>query len=91
MLAQRTKAPRFCPILHAHLLKKEEEGGLPSWARVAADKAYDNGVAGIRVLTPGAGRLTQRKDSFNYYLSSLRILVEQVFGIVVGLECFGRQ
>jgi hypothetical protein len=70
--------------LHGHLLKKEEDGGLPSWARVAADNAYGNGVAGGRVLTPYAGRLMKRQDSFNYYLSSLRILVEQVFGVVVG-------
>jgi hypothetical protein len=37
--------------LHAHLLKKEEDGGLPSWACVAADNAYGNGAAGGRVLT----------------------------------------
>jgi hypothetical protein len=68
--------------LHAHLLKKDEEGGLPSCTRVAADNAYGNGIAGGRfVPTLYAGRLTQRQDSFNYYLSSLRIFVEQVFGV----------
>jgi DDE superfamily endonuclease len=36
---------------HAHLLKKEEEGSLPSWARVAADNACGNSVAGVRVIT----------------------------------------
>jgi DDE superfamily endonuclease len=54
---------------------------------MAADNAYVNGAAGGRVLTPYAGILTKRQDSFNYYLSSLRILVEQVFGVIVG--CFG--
>jgi DDE superfamily endonuclease len=37
--------------IHSHLSKKEEDGGLPSWARVAADNAYGNGAAGGRVLT----------------------------------------
>jgi hypothetical protein len=72
--------------LHAHLLTKEEDGGLPSrdrGARVAADYAYGNGAAGGRVLTQYAGSPAKRQDSFNCYLFSLRIL-EQVFGVIFG-------
>jgi DDE superfamily endonuclease len=36
------------------------------------------------VLTPYAGIVTKRQNSFNCYLSSLRILVEQEFGVIVG-------
>jgi DDE superfamily endonuclease len=62
----------------------EKDGGLPSWAVVAADDAYGNGCAGGRIITPYIGRnLDSTKESFNYYLSSLRITVEQVFGVIV--------
>jgi DDE superfamily endonuclease len=51
---------------------------------VAADNAYGNGSACGRGLTPFPGALSSRQKTFNYYLSSLRILVEQVFGFIVG-------
>jgi DDE superfamily endonuclease len=63
------------------LLKSAEQGGLPNWASIAADDAYGNRG---RVLTPYSGRaLTSRQDTFNYFLSSCRIFVEQVFGVIV--------
>jgi hypothetical protein len=70
--------------LHDHLMMLEEDGGLPSWAVVAADDAHENGSAGGRIITPYSWRnLDNSKDSFNYFLSSLRITVEQVFGVIV--------
>jgi DDE superfamily endonuclease len=70
--------------LFEHLLRPEEDGGLPKWAAIAADDAYGNGSAGGRIVTPYSGRnLDVKKDSFNFYLSSLRIVVEQVFGVIV--------
>jgi hypothetical protein len=70
--------------LYDHLSKSEADGGLPSWAVIAADDAYGNGCAGGRIVTPYSGRnLDKVKDSFNYYISSLRITVEQVFGVIV--------
>jgi DDE superfamily endonuclease len=51
---------------------------------VAADNAYGNGSSCGQVLRPFPGALTSRQEAFNYYLSSLRILVEQVFGVIVG-------
>lgn len=54
---------------------------LPSWARIAADDAYKNGGY---ILTPyGGPNLSNIKDSFNYYLSSCRITIEQAFGMLV--------
>jgi hypothetical protein len=50
---------------------------------VAADNAHGNGSAGGRIITPYSGSLTSVQDSFNYFLSSLRIMVEQTFGVVV--------
>jgi DDE superfamily endonuclease len=75
----------FSPTaLFDHLSRREEDGGLPSWAAVAADDAYGNGSAGGRIRTPYSGRnLDVEKDSCNFYLSSLRIVVEQVFGVIV--------
>jgi hypothetical protein len=69
--------------LHAYLLKTEPEGWLPEWATGAANNAYVNGSAGGRILTSYSGSLTSIQDSFNYFLSSLRIMVEQAFGVVV--------
>jgi DDE superfamily endonuclease len=57
--------------------------GCRNWATVAADNAYGNGSAGGRILTPYSGSLTSVQDSFNYFLSSLRIMVEQTFGVLV--------
>eukprot|EP00170_Pyropia_yezoensis_P001830 contig_7775_g1834 len=58
------------------------EDGLPAGFWAAADDAY---VAGMRVLTPWPGRnLSWEKDSFNFFQSSNRIFVEQVFGQMVG-------
>jgi DDE superfamily endonuclease len=70
--------------LHTLLDRSEADGGLPDWASVAADNAYGNGSACGRVLTPFPGALSSRQEAFNYYLSSLRILVEQVLGVIVG-------
>lgn len=54
---------------------------LPIWVRVAADDAYRNGR---RPLTPYSGRyLLQQKCTFNFYLSSSRMTVEQAFTILV--------
>jgi hypothetical protein len=40
--------------------------------------------AGERFVTPYSGRnLDVKKGSFNFYFSSLRIFVEQVFGVIV--------
>jgi DDE superfamily endonuclease len=50
---------------------------------VAADNAYGNGSAGGRILTPYTGSLTSVQDFFSYFLSSLRIMEEQTFGVVV--------
>jgi hypothetical protein len=51
----------------------------PYW--IAADDAYP---ASDAVLTPWSGRsLEVYKDSFNFHLSSLRIHIEQSFGIFV--------
>jgi DDE superfamily endonuclease len=69
--------------MHAYLLNTEHEGRLPDWATVAADNAYGNGSAGGRILAPYSGSLTSVQDSFNYFLSSLRIMVEQTFGVLV--------
>jgi DDE superfamily endonuclease len=67
--------------LHKFLEKNESEGGISAWATVAADDAYGNGG---RILTPYSGRsLTPAQDAFNYYLSSCRIFVEQVSGVLV--------
>ena len=55
---------------------------LPNWATVAADDTYSNGR---HIVTPYSGYgLSIMKDTFNYYLSSCRIIVEQAFGILVG-------
>jgi DDE superfamily endonuclease len=70
--------------LYTHLSKSEQDGGLPAWCHVAADKAYGNGAAGGHILTAYSGNLTPRQDAFNFYLSSLRILVVQAFGVIVG-------
>ena len=58
-----------------------ESNVVPNWATIAADDAYSNSK---HVLTPYSGNnLTQAQDSFNFYLSSCRIAVEQSFGILV--------
>ena len=54
---------------------------LPSWIRIAAADAYSNGGY---ILSPYSGpNLPQVKDSFNLYLSSCRITIEQDFGMLV--------
>ena len=54
---------------------------LPSWIRIAADDAYSNGGY---ILTPYSGpNLSQVKESFNFFLSSCRITIEQAFGILI--------
>lgn len=63
--------------LYAHISR----GRLPSWANIVCDDAYANEP---HMLTPYSGkRLTTRQDSYNYYQSSCRIVVEQTFGILV--------
>ena len=55
--------------------------GLPPGFWIAGDEAYP---AGPSLLTPWPGRdLSPSKDSFNYWLSSSRIHIEQSFGILV--------
>eukprot|EP00170_Pyropia_yezoensis_P001832 contig_7776_g1836 len=64
----------------ATMLASEDD--LPAGFWAAADDAF---VAGMRVLTPWPGRnLLWEKDSFNFFQSSNRIFVEQVFGQMVG-------
>jgi hypothetical protein len=56
-------------------------GNFPSWAAIVADEAH---ACTESVLTPWSGRrLPWEKDSFNYWLSSCRMTVEQAFGIFV--------
>jgi len=64
----------------AELLARDD--GLPRGHWVAGDDAY---IAGERFLTPWPGtNLPWDKDAYNYYHSSSRTFVEQVFGQVVG-------
>jgi len=57
------------------------EEWLPQWAIVAGDNAFENKM---RILTPYSGRgLTQKQDSFNYYLSCCRTTIEQAFRMIV--------
>jgi len=59
-----------------------EASRLPVWACVAADNAFENRS---RVLISYSGNsLSQKQDSFNYFLSSCRIVVEQCFGMLFG-------
>jgi DDE superfamily endonuclease len=60
-----------------------EIGALPAFAVLSADDAYGNGSCGCRIITPHSGRLTRMEDTFNFFWSSLRVMVEQVFGIIV--------
>lgn len=53
---------------------------LPPWAHVVGDDAYSNTG---HLLTPYSGTVTPEQDSFNFYHSSCRIVVEQTFGILV--------
>jgi len=56
--------------------------GLPQGYWVAGDYTY---VASLRLLTPWPGNnLPWEEDSFNYYHSSFRTFVEQVFGQIIG-------
>jgi DDE superfamily endonuclease len=69
--------------LHENLGKSERDGGLLNWATVAADDAYGNKG---RLFTPYACRpLTSAQDSFKLHLSSCRMFVELVFGIIDNL------
>jgi DDE superfamily endonuclease len=66
--------------LHEILGKSERDRGLPNWATVAADDGYGNKG---RILKPYEGHsLTSAQDSYNFYLSSCLMLVEQVFGTI---------
>jgi hypothetical protein len=57
-------------------------GKLASWAHIVLDEAYANRP---QELTPFRGRrLDVRKDTFNYYLSLHRQVVERAFGMLVG-------
>ena len=47
---------------------------------IAADDAY---ACTEQTLTPWPGEVTLYKDSFNFHLSSLRIHIEQAFGMLV--------
>ena len=64
----------------AELLARDD--GLPRGYWVAVDDAC---IAGERLLRPWQGNnLPCDKESYNYYRSSSRTFVEQVFGQVVG-------
>jgi DDE superfamily endonuclease len=69
--------------LHTLLDRSKVDGGLPDWASVADENAYGNGSACDRVPTPFPSALSSRKEAFNDCLSSVRILVEQAFGVTV--------
>lgn len=71
--------------LHSLLSKSPTDpGGLPDFAVVAADDAYGNGSCWGRVLTPKSGSgLTSEMDTFNYFWSKLRTIIEQAFGVLV--------
>jgi DDE superfamily endonuclease len=60
-----------------------EINALPAFAVLSADDAYGNGSCGCRIITPYSGKLTQMEDTFNFFWSSLRIMAEQVFGVIV--------
>jgi hypothetical protein len=62
--------------LHTLLDRLDADGGFLDLASVAADNAYGDGSACGRVLTLFPGALSSRQEAFNYYLSSLRILVD---------------
>ena len=50
---------------------------LLQWATVAADDAYSNGQ---HIVTPYSRYgLSVMKDTFNFYLSSCRMIVEQIW------------
>ena len=56
-------------------------GGLKEGYWIAADEAY---ACSDFLLTPWSGSsLNEEKDAFNFYLSSLRIHIEQTFGRLV--------
>ena len=74
----------------SRFLERPAKEGLPDGYWIAEDEAYS---CCDRVLTPWPGRGNFReKYCFNYWLSSARIHIEQVFGLLVGrLGYFGDQ
>jgi len=61
------------------IVNDREKFPYPFW--IAGDEAY---AASGSLLTPWSGRnLETYKDSFNFHLSSLRVHIEQTFGIFV--------
>ena len=58
-----------------------KEGKLPSWCHIVLDEAYK---CTEQELSPWKGRnLSPEKDSFNYYLSLHRQVIERAFGLLV--------
>ena len=58
-----------------------EEGVLGEYFSIVGDEAY---TISVYIIVPfPASKLTEDKDNFNFYLSSLRIHIEQTFGILV--------
>ena len=56
-------------------------GDLPRWAHIVLDEAYPNKQ---QELSPFRGKnLSTEQDSFNYYLSVHRQVVERAFGLLV--------
>ena len=56
-----------------------EEGSLPKWAHIVLDEAYK---CTNQELCPWKGRnLPPEKDTFNYYLSLHRQVIERAFGL----------
>jgi hypothetical protein len=81
-------ASRLCASSHdstsyivTDLASAIKNGELPSRFHVVLDEAY---VCSEQELTPWKGRnLSVDKDSFNYYLSRQRQVVERAFGLLV--------
>ena len=84
----RSISMKLCSSVHdstayivSELSKRIKAGALPRWAHIVLDEAYP---CTEQELSPFKGRnLDVWKDSFNYYLSLHRQVVERAFGILV--------
>jgi hypothetical protein len=84
--ARRINARKYCfPVHRVAQVSVARLRGDWRPSRVAvlsADDAYSNGSCDCRIITPYSGRLTQMEDLFNFLWSPLRIVVEQVCGVI---------
>ena len=71
-------------------LQQLESQKLPPRKFVVGDNAY---ICSETLLTPfsGVDKEDPAKDAFNFYLSQLRIHIEQTFGLMTGKRRFLRQ